>query len=162
MTATAGRRRRISPSLPTAPTTSRWFRRRRRASGSTRRSPPPIFSVSDADGDAMTQYQITDTAAGGSTLLLNGVAQAANTPVTVSAANLAQLQIQTSSINRNVSTFTVKAYDGFDWSAPTSIDVTSAGPSNTPSVVTVTGSVLLGLNKWLQAGAGNLPISVTD
>jgi len=121
-----------------------------------------IFSVSDADGDAMTQYQIVDTAAGGAALLLNGVAQAANTPVTVSAANLAQLQIQTSSINRNVSTFTVKAYDGFDWSAPTSIDVTSAGPSNTPSVVTVTGSVLLGLNKWLQAGAGNLPISVTD
>ena len=55
-----------------------------------------IFSVADADGDAMTQYQITDTTVGGSTLLLNGVAQAANTPITVSAANLSQLQIETS------------------------------------------------------------------
>ena len=65
-------------------------------------------------------------------------------------------------INRNVTTFTVQAYDGFDWSAAASIGVMSAAASNTPSVITVTGSALLGLNKWLQFGTANLPISVTD
>ncbi len=52
-----------------------------------------LFNVSDGDGDAITQYRITDASAGGSHLLLNGVQQAENTPITVTAAQLAQLQV---------------------------------------------------------------------
>ena len=96
-----------------------------------------IFSVLDANGDAITQYKITDATVGSATLLLNGVAQAENTLITVSAAN------------------------GYEWSSPTNINVTSMAP-NRSSVVTVTSSLLLGPSKWLDFTTSNLPISVTD
>ena len=120
-----------------------------------------IFNVTDADGDAITQYKITDTTVGGAHLLLGGLLQAENTAITVSAALLPLLLIETSLLNRTANSFTVEAFDGTAWSAPTAINVTSMNPDN-PSVVTVTGSVVLGLNAWMQFNTGNLPISVTD
>src|SRR6185312_14804939 len=120
-----------------------------------------LFKVSDADGNAITQYKITDTTVGGAHLLLAGLLQAENTPITISAALLPLLLVQTSLTNRTVNSFTVQAFDGTAWSAPTSIGVTSMNADN-PSVVTVTGSVLLTPNAWMQFNTGNLPISVAD
>jgi hypothetical protein len=118
-----------------------------------------IFGVSDADGDSITQYKVTDATVGGAALLLNGVAQTENTPITVSAANLAQLQIATSSVAHDVNQFLVSAYDGFDWSAATSISVVSG---NVPSAETVTAALQVTPSQWLEFNTANLPISVTD
>ncbi len=119
-----------------------------------------IFSVTDADNDAITQYKITDASAGGAYLTLNGVQQADGAPIAVTAAQLAQLQVVTASSNQT-NTFTVQAYDGFDWSAPVSVNVTSVSPDH-PSVITVTGNLVVQTNSWLEATASTLPITVTD
>ena len=118
-----------------------------------------IFNVSDADSDPITQYKITDATSGGAHLLLNGVQQADGASFTIAASDLAQWQILTSSVNRSVNSFTVQAYDGYDWSAATSVAVTSMGPDD-PSVVNVTGSMLVQPGAWLNVTA--LPVTVTD
>ncbi len=97
-----------------------------------------LFSVSDQDGDTITQYKITDATAGGATLLLNGVAQAENTPITLTAAQLAQLQVQNAS-GAGTSTITVQAFDGQVWSNATTVNLTTVPATNPPPVVTVTG-----------------------
>jgi len=120
-----------------------------------------IFSVSDADGDFITQYRITDSTNGGAHLMLSGAQQADGTSFTINSSDLAQWQILTSSVNRTVNSFTVQAYDGYDWSAATSISVTSMGPDNL-SVVNVTGNMLVQPGAWLNVTSANLPVTVTD
>jgi hypothetical protein len=117
-----------------------------------------IFNVTDADGDSITQYRVTDVS-GGAHLLLNGVVQAENTPVTVSAADLPQLQIETSSVTHDANQFLVSANDGFGWSAAATIGVTSG---NTASSEAVTGALQLAPIQWFNVTASDLPISVTD
>ena len=118
-----------------------------------------IFNVFDADGDAITQYRITDATVGGAHLTLNGVQQADNTPILVSAADLAQLQIVTASSNQAANSFIVEAFDGNSWSAPKTIKVDTVAP---PPDVTVTGSLIVAPGGWLNLTALNLPIVVTD
>ena len=118
-----------------------------------------VFTASDADGDAIRAYKVTDATAGGARLLLNGIQQAENTPIIVS--DLSQLSILTSSVNRSVNAFTVQAYDGLDWSPLATINLTSALPDN-PSVVTVNGSFMVAPNNWLDVTPANLPITVSD
>ncbi len=120
-----------------------------------------IFKATDSDSDPIIQYKITDTTVGGASLLLNGVQQAENSTFTINAANLSQWQILTSSVNKTTNTFTVQAYDNFNWSTATSISVTSQAP-NTPSVVTVTSGLSLSPGGWLNLAGGNLPITVVD
>jgi len=118
-----------------------------------------MFTVSDADGDTITDYKITDATVGGASLWLDGAQLAETTPIEVSAALWPDLQIVTSSVNRTMSSFTVQAYDGYDWSAPTSVTIESMTPDN-PSVVTVTGGLTVTPKGWLEVTS--LPISVTD
>jgi autotransporter-associated beta strand protein len=74
-----------------------------------------LFSVSDADGDAVTRYQIwdgTDDPSSGH-FTVNGVAQAARTVIDISAAQLAQVSFVTGSVGDALQ---IRAYDGAAWS----------------------------------------------
>ncbi len=117
-----------------------------------------LFSVSDQDGDTITQYKITDATAGGATLLLNGVAQAENTPITLTAAQLAQLQVQNAS-GAGTSTITVQAFDGQVWSNATTVNLTT---TESAPVETVTGAINLVPNQTLTLSTANLPMTVSD
>ena len=76
-----------------------------------------LFKVSDADGDAITEYQFMDlvpiSAAGH--FVVNGVAQAPTSLVDVTAAQLAQTSFVAGTIG---GTLQVRAFDGTSWSAP--------------------------------------------
>jgi hypothetical protein len=72
-----------------------------------------LMSVSDADGDAITQYAFWNSGTGGGHFVLNGVAQGVNQEIDVSAAQLAQLSYRSGS---GADTLWVKASDGLLWS----------------------------------------------
>ena len=74
-----------------------------------------LFSVSDADGDAMTQYQFWDSTADGTSghFAINGVAQGTNQIINVGAAQLAQTTFQTGTTADDL---WVQAFDGTVWS----------------------------------------------
>ena len=71
-----------------------------------------LFTVSDPDGDAITSYQFYD-ASGNGHFVVNGVAQAASTIITVTAAQLAQTSYQSGS---GADQLYVQASDGTLWS----------------------------------------------
>src|SRR6185503_20250046 len=75
-----------------------------------------LFSVSDADGDAMTQYHFWDSTVDGSSghFTINGVAQGTNQAITVSAAQLSQTRFQA---GLTADDLWVQAFDGKEWSA---------------------------------------------
>jgi len=72
-----------------------------------------LFGVTDADHDAIAQYDFWDTGGGGGHFALNGVAQPTNGHITVTAAQLAQLSYQPGS---GADTVWVRANDGWQWS----------------------------------------------
>jgi hypothetical protein len=76
-----------------------------------------LFSVSDADGDAITQYQFWDESVGASTgrFTLNGVDQVENAAITVAAADLGQLGYRGGN-GTGSETLWVRANDGSGWS----------------------------------------------
>jgi hypothetical protein len=73
-----------------------------------------LFTASDPDGDTLTQYGFLDTGTGGGHFVLNGVAQAVNQEIDVSAAQLSQLTYQAGTSGTD--TLQVRAYDGIQWS----------------------------------------------
>ncbi|MGY4629097.1 hypothetical protein [Bradyrhizobium sp. USDA 4486] len=72
-----------------------------------------LFTVSDADGDTITQYALWDTNGNGH-WIVNGAAQAANAEVDITAAQLAQTSYQFGSAADQL---WVRAYDGILWGA---------------------------------------------
>ena len=82
-----------------------------------------LFSVTDADGDLMTEYQFADGTASASSghFLVNGVAQSANVVIDISAAQLAQTSFQVGSVSDLAA---VRAFDGMDWSAWSLFNIT--------------------------------------
>src|SRR5207248_1262972 len=72
-----------------------------------------LFTASDPDGDAITQYGFWDTGSGGGHFMLNGVAQGTNQEIDVTAAQLSQLSYQSGS---GTDTLWVRANDGTQWS----------------------------------------------
>ncbi|GIQ77045.1 hypothetical protein [Bradyrhizobium sp. RD5-C2] len=72
-----------------------------------------LFSASDADGDTITQYAFWDTEGHGH-WAINGVAQATNAEIDVSAANLPQVSYL---FGAAPDTLWVRAYDGYLWGA---------------------------------------------
>ena len=76
-----------------------------------------LFTVSDPDGDAITQYQLYDatTDPNSGHFEVNGVAQAAGTVITLTAAQFAQTTFVTGTV---ADTLQLRAFDGRDWSAP--------------------------------------------
>jgi hypothetical protein len=75
-----------------------------------------LFSVSDADGDAITSYHFWDSTAGATSghFEINGVAQGTNQAIDVSAAQLSQTTFQTGTTADDL---WVQAFDGTAWSA---------------------------------------------
>ncbi|HWU54907.1 MAG TPA: hypothetical protein VN175_05345, partial [Rhizomicrobium sp.] len=75
-----------------------------------------LFSVSDADGDSMTRYQLWDSTADPNSghFVINGVTMAASTVIDITAAQLAQTSFATGSVNDNLQ---IRAFDGIAWSA---------------------------------------------
>ena len=91
-----------------------------------------LFSVSDAENDAITQYAFWDTGGSGH-FVVNGVAQAANVEIDVSAANLSQVSYVFGPGGSTPDTLWVKANDGMLWSAWKSFTATP-GPDTAPVV----------------------------
>jgi hypothetical protein len=97
-----------------------------------------FISVSDADNDTITRYQLFD---GNNDPLsghfeINGVVQAARTVIDVSAAQLAQTSFVTGRVNDPLQ---IRAYDGTNWSAPDNVGwspFTISVPVNYAPVVT--------------------------
>ncbi|MGZ5853413.1 MAG: Ig-like domain-containing protein [Xanthobacteraceae bacterium] len=91
-----------------------------------------LFSVSDADHDAITGYQFVDysTATNSGHFVLNGVAQASGIVLNVSAAQLAQMSFTAGAAP---DTLSVRAFDGIAWGAWDSFHVTA--PDQAPVIV---------------------------
>jgi hypothetical protein len=95
-----------------------------------------LFTVSDADGDGITQYRLTDGGTGGGYFELNGV-RAATPTVTVSAADLATTRYVAAVIGSD--TLTVEARDGTSFGTAASFDLVTRWVNRGP-VVTPTAS----------------------
>jgi hypothetical protein len=74
-----------------------------------------LFSVSDADGDAITRYKFYDGTAGNGRFVLNGAAQTELANIEIAAADLTNFGFETSPAGP--STLWVQAYDGSAWGA---------------------------------------------
>ena len=96
-----------------------------------------LFSVSDADGDAMTRYTFWDSTADATSghFVVNGVAQGTKQTIMVSAAQLAQTTFQTGTTADDL---WVQAYDGAAWSGWKEFHLTP--PVNHAPVVAACGS----------------------
>ncbi|MBR1315864.1 hypothetical protein JQ562_32880 [Bradyrhizobium sp. AUGA SZCCT0051] len=91
-----------------------------------------LFSTSDAESDPITQYGFWDTGGNGH-WVVNGVAQAANVEIDVSAANLSQVSYVFGPGNSTPDTLYVRANDGSKWSTWTAFTATP-GPDTAPVV----------------------------
>ena len=75
-----------------------------------------LVSVSDANGDAITQYRITDTSATSHlSLYANGVV-AAGQAATFTASDLANGWVMFKGLSAGTDTLSIQAFDGQDWS----------------------------------------------
>ncbi|MDX2222299.1 MAG: hypothetical protein SFV21_06095 [Rhodospirillaceae bacterium] len=77
----------------------------------------PLFTVADADGDAMTRYQFVDGTAGGGQFRVDGVGQAADQIIDVLASQLAGTVFQASGAAGGADAVFARAFDGVAWSA---------------------------------------------
>jgi hypothetical protein len=75
-----------------------------------------LFSVSDADGDSMTRYQLWDdsNAPNSGYFVVNGVTQAARTVIDIAAGQLGQTSFVTGTLGDGLQ---LRAFDGKAWSA---------------------------------------------
>jgi hypothetical protein len=78
-----------------------------------------LFSITDADGDAMTRYQLWDSTrdANSGHFMVAGAAQAAGTVIDISAAQLAQTSFLTGPSGPMSDGLQIRAFDGLAWSA---------------------------------------------
>jgi autotransporter-associated beta strand protein len=113
-----------------------------------------LFSVSDADGDAITGYQLWDSTRDplSGHFEINGVAQAAGTIINVSAAQLAQTSFVAGSVGDSLQ---IRAFDGYAWSAadnagwsPFTLSIRSNSP---PSLSTTTQRLTAGQSLALSS-----------
>jgi Bacterial pre-peptidase C-terminal domain len=91
-----------------------------------------LFTAVNLAGGAIAQYGFWDTGTGGGHFVLNGLAQATNQEIDVSAAQLAQLSYQSGS---GTDTLWVRANDGYQWSNWSSSFTVTAPIDNAPVVV---------------------------
>src|SRR5205085_1417447 len=96
-----------------------------------------LFTASDPDGDAITQYDFWDTGGGGGHFLVDGVAQPANSDIYVSAAQLAQTTYQS---GNGTDALMVRANDGSQWSAWSPSFTVTAQTDHTPLAVSESDS----------------------
>ena len=111
-----------------------------------------LFSVTDADNDAITQYEFWDDVAGGGYFRVNGAAQAAAQSIGVSAADLANTEY-VGGANPGAEQVWVRANDGLAWSAWRAWNMTTAlHVPNAAPVVTAADSTIL-LNSTADASS---------
>ena len=118
-----------------------------------------LFSVTDADSDAVTQYEFWDDVAGGGHFSVNGVAQGAAQSIAVSAADLAST-VYVGGSDPGTEQVWVRANDGMTWGAWKNWNMTTALhiPNAAPEITAAgTQTVLLGA----AVDAGSL-FSVSD
>ena len=106
------------------------------------------FIVSDADNDTITQYEITVNAPLGGSVTFGGAPLAPNTPVLAFADELASL-IHTAGNSSGSDSFSVRAFDGRQWSAPANVAI--AVSANRPPVVTASDYTFTSGHKVLAA-----------
>ena len=75
-----------------------------------------LFSTTDADGDAITQYRFWDGSAGGGYFTASGVTQAAQQNIDIAAANLSAVNY-VGGTSAGSEMEWVQIFDGMDWSA---------------------------------------------
>ncbi|MBV1695703.1 MAG: hypothetical protein KGP27_14690, partial [Hyphomicrobiales bacterium] len=75
-----------------------------------------LFTASDADGDAITQYQFWDETAGNGAFFIGGVQQATGMAINVSAGQLSQTDFRTTNAGGS-DVLWVRAFDGTAWGA---------------------------------------------
>ncbi len=102
-----------------------------------------LFTVSDPNGYAITEYQFWDSTRDPASghFYINGVQQAAGTVIDIAASQLSQTAFVTGTVSNAVQ---VRAFDGVSWSAgdsaawaPFTLSVNGqSGPSNPPVVTT--------------------------
>ncbi len=92
-----------------------------------------LFSVTDPTGAAITEYILYDTGSGGAQILVNGIAQPSQTDLYLTPSQLAQTTYRSGS---GPDVVWVEAYDGSEWSSPTSFQVSA--PVDTGPVVWLT------------------------
>src|ERR1043166_2723946 len=85
-----------------------------------------LFGVSDADGDAITQYELWDEGAGGGYFAVGGVRQAAGQAIAVSASDLGDTRY-VAGPGAGAEILWVRANDGLEWSAWKSWAMTTQG-----------------------------------
>jgi Ca2+-binding RTX toxin-like protein len=119
-----------------------------------------VSSVTDQDGDSITQYAFWDSSSGGGYFTVNGSAQASGQWIYVSAANLGTVRYVGGAAAGNETLFVI-ANDGKDWSsvAPSLIATTTSAPINHAPLVSV-HDVTVGINQSIAASS--LITSVSD
>jgi Ca2+-binding RTX toxin-like protein len=117
-----------------------------------------LFSVVDADGDGMVQYEFWDDLSGGGYFSLEGVAQG-NNPIPVGGAQLADIEYVAGS-QPGTEQIWVRASDGIGWSAWKAWNMTSALhiPNAAPEVAATANQAVL----FDQAVEASAFFSATD
>jgi Ca2+-binding RTX toxin-like protein len=102
-----------------------------------------LFSVSDADDDAIQRYQLKDLGAGGGAFTVDGTGQASGVAFTVEAANLAGVAYA-GAFSQSTETVMARAYDGLAWSAWQQWNMGSAAhEGNATPVATASDAIVL-------------------
>ncbi len=115
-----------------------------------------IKTVSDADGDTITQYAFWDNGAGGGHFVLSGVTQTSGQWIVVDASSLANLTYVGGSATGKESVY-VEASDGKTWSATATLTastkniVVESAKLLTPSALTVSSQLSLSSGNVLTA-----------
>jgi len=94
-----------------------------------------LFSVTDADGDAITKYQLEDLSSDPASgyITINGAPQAAGTVIEITAAQLAQTAFV---VGRVPDTLNIRAFDGQDWSNSWATTTVTPPGNHLPLVIT--------------------------
>ena len=104
------------------------------AKSATSVSASSLFSVTDAEGDAITRYRFFDGTTGNGRFILGGAAQSELINLEITAAQLASMSYQTSTTGAG-DVLWVQAFDGYDWSDWKFFN--AAAPRNAVPVVSV-------------------------
>ena len=111
-----------------------------------------LYSVSDADGDAVAKVEFWDDVAGGGYFRVNGVQQGAAQAIPVSAADLANAEY-VGGASGGTERVWVRANDGLEWGAWKAWNITTAlHIPNAAPVVTASNSTVL-LNDAVAAAS---------
>jgi hypothetical protein len=129
------------------------------------------LTATDANGNAITQYQLRDDGAATNSGYFSSASNAhyaANTAITVTAAELANVEVHGGQA-AGTETMWVRAYDGTSWGAWDSFVLTTqaAGQTNTPPVVqvadhTVAANSATNFSTWLNATDANGNNTITQ